>query len=120
MLEEHVRTESIFKAMERSIHSARFVFNEYFYQTHKTKFVEYALLDSWYQFLTDEDKTGFNLDADMICKYFSLLSWFQHYHVQWLDFLVCFDSERLSADAHFIDRAPRQLTLTDRQNKIQR
>ena len=69
MLEEHVQTDSIFKAMERSIHSARYVFNEYFYQTRKTKLVEYALLDSWYQFLTNEDKTGFNLDADMICKF---------------------------------------------------
>ena len=66
MLEEHVRNEAVFKAMERSIHSARHVFNEYFYQTHQTKFVEYALLDSWYQFLNNEDLTGFNLDADMI------------------------------------------------------
>ena len=68
MLEEHVRNEAVFKAMERSIHSARHVFNEYFYQNRQTKFVEYALLDSWYRFLNNEDLTGFNLEADMICK----------------------------------------------------
>jgi len=66
MLEEHLRSGSILKAMERSIHSARYCFTETFYHTGKMEFVEYALLDSWYQFLTNTDVTGFNLDADMI------------------------------------------------------
>ena len=86
MLEEHVRNEAVFKAMERSIHSARHVFNEYFYQTHQTKFVEYALLDSWYQFLNNEDLTGFNLDADMICKY----SNFTQFYIRSNDFFSLF------------------------------
>ena len=30
------------------------------------KHVEYALLDSWYQFLTNSESTGFDTDADMI------------------------------------------------------
>jgi hypothetical protein len=33
------------------------------------KFVEYALLDSWYKFLNNEELTGFNLNSDMICNY---------------------------------------------------
>merc|ERR1712168_222683 len=66
MLEEHLRTGSILKAMERSMHSARHCFSEYFYQSGTMKHVEYALLDSWYQFLTNSESTGFDTDADMI------------------------------------------------------
>ena len=32
------------------------------------KSVEYALLDSWYQFLNDKYTTGFDLSGDLICK----------------------------------------------------
>ena len=66
MLEEHLRIGSILKAMERSIHSARHCFTEYFYKSGKMKHVEYALLDSWYQFLTNSESTGFDTEADMI------------------------------------------------------
>ena len=66
MLEEHLRSGSILKAMERSMHSARHCFSEYFYQSGTMKHVEYALLDSWYQFLTNSESTGFDTDADMI------------------------------------------------------
>ena len=52
--------------MERSMHSARHCFTEYFYQAGKMKHVEYALLDSWYQFLTHSESTGFDTEADMI------------------------------------------------------
>ena len=48
------------------MHSARHCFTEYFYQAGKMKHVEYALLDSWYQFLTNSESTGFDTDADMI------------------------------------------------------
>ena len=58
----------------RSIHSARHVFNEYFYQTGKMKTVEYALLDSWYKFLNDKYTTGFDLSGDLICKLQYLIS----------------------------------------------
>jgi len=68
MLEEHLQSDpsKLIKAMERSIHSARYVFNEEFYQSGKMKDVEYALLDSWYKFLTDKYTTGFDLDGDLI------------------------------------------------------
>ena len=69
MMEEHLRTDSIFKAMERSVHSARNCFSEYFYRDGKMKEVEYALLDSWYKLLTNEDIIGKNVDADAICKF---------------------------------------------------
>ena len=84
MLEEHLQSDPstlikvmekpvwisiLIKAMERSIHSARYVFNEEFYQSGKMKDVEYALLDSWYKFLTDKYTTGFDLDGDLICKF---------------------------------------------------
>ena len=74
MLEEHLQSDpsTLIKAMERSIHSARYVFNEEFYQSGKMKDVEYALLDSWYKFLTDKYTTGFDLDGDLICKLFSI------------------------------------------------
>ena len=89
MLQEHLESNTLIKAMERlvkilffwnlmvkiivscvfrSIHSARHVFNEYFYQSGKMKSVEYALLDSWYQFLNDKYTTGFDLSGDLICK----------------------------------------------------
>jgi len=66
MLEEHLSSNKLIKAMERSIHSARNVFTEYFYQSKNMKPVEYALLDSWYNFLNDRYNTGFDLDGDMI------------------------------------------------------
>lgn len=108
MLEEHVRNEAVFKAMERSIHSARHVFNEYFYQTHQTKFVEYALLDSWYQFLNNEDLTGFNLDADMICKY----SNFTQFYIRSNDFLVYLQTDPEIAYQRAVSRGrPEEATL---------
>ena len=65
----HLTPESIIVSCAyRSIHSARHVFNEYFYQSGKMKSVEYALLDSWYQFLNDKYTTGFDLSGDLICK----------------------------------------------------
>ena len=69
MLEEHLSSNKLIKAMERSIHSARNVFTEYFYQSKNMKKVEYALLDSWYNFLNDRYNTGFDLDGDMISKF---------------------------------------------------
>ena len=66
MLEEHLKTGSILKAMERSVHSARFCFAEFFYRSGQMQNVEYALLDTWYKFLSNTEVTGFDLDADMI------------------------------------------------------
>lgn len=66
MLEEHLRSGSIFKAMERSVHSARHCFAEYFYRSGNMQYVEYSVIDAWYNFLNNNELTGFNLDADII------------------------------------------------------
>ena len=67
--ETYLMVKIIVSCAYRSIHSARHVFNEYFYQSGKMKSVEYALLDSWYQFLNDKYTTGFDLSGDLICKF---------------------------------------------------
>jgi len=68
-LEEHLRTIGLVKGMERSIHSARFIFTETLRMAGKMSDVEYTIIDQWYRLLNNEipeAPTGFDLSADII------------------------------------------------------
>ncbi len=66
MLEEHLRRRSgaVVKVMERSIHSARFVFVEVMARSGNLQKVEYDIVGGWYDFLND-GLPGFDLQCDL-------------------------------------------------------
>ena len=70
MMNEHLRKFGHVKAMERSIHSARLSFVETLHREGKMSDPEYAILDDWYRFLTNQElprhPSGFDTDADLI------------------------------------------------------
>ncbi len=63
MLEEHLRKVGTAKIQERSVHSARFVFSEYFFRRGYLQPVEYAILDGWFRLLNDVPE--FHLEHDL-------------------------------------------------------
>ena len=69
VLDEHLRSVGLIRGMERSVHSARFIFTEAFWMMGQMSNVEYTILDNWYRLLNNEMKkspTGFDLTADLI------------------------------------------------------
>lgn len=69
VLDEHLRSVGLIRGMERSVHSARFIFTESFRRMGQMSSVEYSIVDNWYRLLNNEIKkspTGFDLSADLI------------------------------------------------------
>ena len=69
VLGEHLRSVGIIRGMERSVHSARFIFTESFRMMGKMSNAEYTVLDQWYRLLNNEMNeapSGFDLSADLI------------------------------------------------------
>ena len=69
VLGEHLRSVGIIRGMERSVHSARFLFTESFRRMGKMSDLEYTVLDQWYRLLNNdmnEAPSGFDLSADLI------------------------------------------------------